>query len=212
MLKEKICSNHQKKSYTIIQSCPQICLTAQWTNRTIATIIAPHLNFIWQEPRRCLLSSSGQGAYCDAYLHGWAEAVVQFGARFWHLEKHWSKSLQAAATAVGGDTPSVSEQAPCLWTRLRLLPAALQPQSLSSQLDPYWSAQKDGLPGHITLCAGAVRDTKRGMERAITSFYVSFVNQWCCLLFIMNWGLRARSRDSVSIIHSRFCGVCACYV
>lgn len=54
--------------------------------------------------------------------------MAQFGSRLRQLEQRWS--LQAAATAVGGDTPSVRQETSALRLRLLLLPAALSRSSL----------------------------------------------------------------------------------
>lgn len=69
-----------------------------------------------------------ESSWCVSYLSGRAGAVAQFGSRLRQLEQRWS--LQAAATAVGGDTPSVRQETSALRLRLLLLPAALSRSSL----------------------------------------------------------------------------------
>lgn len=81
-------------------------------------------------------------AWCVPYLSGRAAAVARFGSRLWHLERCWS--LQAAATAVGGDTTSASGETALLWSWLLLLPEGLQQRWLSSLSDLHRCGEKEG--------------------------------------------------------------------
>lgn len=75
--------------------------------------------------------------WCFSYLSRRVAAGARFGSRFWHLD--WSRSVQVAATAGRGGTPTVSEE-----TFLLLLSAGRLWIQLSCLADLHCCGEMDG--------------------------------------------------------------------